>query len=283
MRYRVCAVVVAMFGCNGGQAPAPRSVNVDETPVASRGVDSAERPMSSTGERLSRYVSRASRVQMVPSERHPTAGGPVRHAVIDSGLRQTVLVQLKPGNAIKKSKTFWIYRDSASEQNHGHWTNWMPPESAKMLKLNMADKVNPAFGESCIRVDIKFLAPNWCGVAVSSAADYWGEKAGAAFELQNAQKVIFFAKGARGGEQIQAKFAITGDKPFGDSDKIGAATKWLSLTKRWTKFTLDVSKVNKRRVVTPFVFVTNKPRNGGRGSLTFWIDHIHVEMKGATK
>ncbi len=173
---------------------------------------------------------------------------------------------------------WYVYRDSDSKENHGHWTNWMPEEAGKMIKLGMVDKRDPHSGASCVRVDVRLMEPGWCGIAVSCQADFWGEKpSDAAYNLTKAKKLVFHARGERGGESIQVKLGITGEKPFGDSAKAPAESEWVSLTKGWKKYEVDLQGVDLKRVVTPFVFVTNKDFNRAR-DFTFYLDDIYVVM-----
>jgi hypothetical protein len=186
----------------------------------------------------------------------------------------------KDDNEDSKLERWFVYRDSDSKENHGHWTNVM--QGDLLLALGLADKVDPAFGETCVKATIKFQAPNWCGVAVACEPDYWGEKSSdTAFNLKKAKKLIFYARGEKGGESIQVKVAIAGDKPFGDSAKVAPATPWLTLKKNWQRYelTIDPMRTNLERVVTPFCFVTDKAHNRGE-EISFYLDHIYYIMEG---
>lgn len=171
-----------------------------------------------------------------------------------------------------------IYRDSDTKENHGHFTNFMPKEAGKMLKLNLACKTDPQAGASCIRVDVRWQEPFWCGLGVSCKADYWGEKTKeAAFDLRRARKLVFFARGEKGEEMIDVKVAITGDKQFGDSAKEPASSGWISLGKGWQRHEVDLSRTDLSRCVIPFAFVTSKDRNGR--DITFFLDEIYILLE----
>lgn len=183
-------------------------------------------------------------------------------------------------NEDAKLERWFVYRDSDSKENNGHWTNVMQNDLLKGLGL--ADKVEPAFGQTCIKVNVKFQAPNWCGVAVACEPDYWGEKpSDAAVNLKKAKKLVFYARGEKGGESIQVKVAIAGDKKFGDSAKIPPTTPWLTLKKTWQRYELpiDPKRTNLERVITPFCFVTDKLHNRAE-EITFYLDHIYFVMEG---
>jgi hypothetical protein len=209
-------------------------------------------------------------------------------SVFQQDVPATEKEQAKAGNADDnedaKLERWFVYRDADSEGNHGHWTNFMAKDNKELIEpFRLADKVEPAFGETCIKATVKFqAASDWCGVAVSCAPDYWGEQpSDAAFDLKKATKLVFYARGENGGESIQVKVAVAGDKKFGDSAKIPAATSWLTLKKTWQPYELPINakRTNLERVVTPFCFVTDKAHNRA-DEITVYFDHVYFVMEG---
>ncbi|MBS1807447.1 MAG: hypothetical protein JST84_04570 [Acidobacteria bacterium] len=183
-------------------------------------------------------------------------------------------------NQSKTSSSPWyIYKDGDFTGNHGEWTNGMPKEVGQMLRLSLVDKTDPYSGSTAIRVDVDFRPPMWCGIAVASAPDYWGETPGPGYDLSRAKKLVFYAKGDKGGESIQIKTAITGDKKFGDSARTPAATPWITLKKEWTRYELplEYKRSELKRVITPFVFVTSRDHNTAP-TITFYLDEIYIEL-----
>jgi hypothetical protein len=180
---------------------------------------------------------------------------------------------------IEKERRWYVYRDADSEENHGVWSGWMPAQATQMAKLDLKDKTDPRSGSTCARVDVKLSFPWWCGIAVSCKEDYWGEKPfEGAYDLSKARKLVFSIKGKQGGESVQIKVAIAGDKPHGDSARIPPATHWITLTKTWQTVELDLKGCNLKRVVTPFCWVTNADYNPGR-EFTFYLDDIYFVME----
>ena len=173
---------------------------------------------------------------------------------------------------------WYVYRDAGATENHGQWTNWMPGGTRKLIRVNIEDKTEPESGSTCIRVDITWAPPSWCGIAVSSADEYWGEKPGPSYDLRRAKKLVFSARGANGGEIIHAKVAIAGDKPFGDTAQVPAVLRDVTLKKTWEQFELDVSKIRRDRVITPFCFVTNQDLNPE--NITIFLDNIYFVVEG---
>jgi hypothetical protein len=181
------------------------------------------------------------------------------------------------GSKKKEPRRFYVYSDAGAKGNHGEWTNFMPKEAGKMIKLSLVEKANPYSGSTCIRVDVQWVEPYWCGVVVASMPEYWGEKPGKGYNLRKAKKLVFHARGLKGGEVIQVKTAIAGDKRHGDSTLIAPATPWRKLTTKWQRFELDLEGYDLRRVITPFCFVTSKDYNPQ--PITFFLDEIYFEMR----
>jgi hypothetical protein len=178
---------------------------------------------------------------------------------------------------------FRIYQDAAGKENHGSWSNWMPKGADKTITLNLADRANPAEGETCVRMTFKFTPPNnWCGVAVSCTDDYWGETpSDTAYDLRRAGKLVFWARGDKGRESIQVKVAIAGAQPYGDSARIPAATPWLELEKTWKRYELplDRRRINLTRVVIPVCVIGTRDHNQ-TDEITFWLDNIYFVLDG---
>src|SRR6185436_1393695 len=123
-------------------------------------------------------------------------------------------------------------------------------------------------------------APGWAGLAAASADDYWGRApSDAAYDLSAARNLVFFARGARGGESIQVKVAIAGDQPYGDSAPYPAETPWITLGKDWARYELPLESFDLRRVITPFAFVVSRAHGSGSGAFTFYLDEIYFEME----
>jgi hypothetical protein len=187
------------------------------------------------------------------------------------------------GGFIRPNRQRWyIYKDADSEENHGEWTNWMAEEGQnpkKVMELNLRDEAFPYSGRTAIKVRVNFQNSDWGGVAVASLPNYWGEQPSEfCYDLSNAQRLIFHAKGELGGECIQVKVAIAGDQPYGDSARTPAATRWITLSTEWQMYELSLEGYNLRRVITPFCFVTDRPHNN-RESITFYLDEIYFVLR----
>jgi hypothetical protein len=189
--------------------------------------------------------------------------------------------QAPPAADPPNTTRWYVYKDAGAPENHGHWTNLMPKEVDNLLKdWSLADRTDPHEGESCVRINVQFNAPYWCGIAVASKPDYWGETdSPEAFDLRNASSLVFWAKGSKGGERFQVKCAIAGDKPFGDSTAVPIASPWISLTDRWQRYVVSIprGRANLSRVITPFCFTTARDQNF-MSDITFYIDEVYFTI-----
>jgi hypothetical protein len=187
------------------------------------------------------------------------------------------LVNAVPVAGAQEEERFYVYRDGDSAYNHGEFSNWMPAASGKAMRLSLVDNADPASGSTAIRVDVDLQPTPWCGIAAASKADYWGMEPGPAYDLSRASKLVFFAKGAKGGEAIQVKVAIAGDKRFGDSSLVPFATDWIQLGPAWKRYELPVDGSKLKRVITPFVFVVDRQHNMDQ-TIRFFFDDIYFVM-----
>ena len=189
-----------------------------------------------------------------------------------------------PGVQCKKpdSSRMYIYKDANSSSNNGEWANWMPDASASsMMRLNLESDESPLDGGTCVAVEVNFEKTDrhWCGIAVG-CRNCWGlQPPETCYDLRRARALVFWARGDAGGERIQVKVAITGDRPFGDSLKEPVASEWYTLTKSWAMYQLPLPGENMQRVIIPFVFVTARERNEHR-AFTFFLDEIYVDVGG---
>jgi len=170
---------------------------------------------------------------------------------------------------------------------------FMPAAAGDMLKLDPECRVNPNPEEgekpgegTCIRVAISWAPPFWCGVGFFSGPDspaWWGEDdRGNHYDLSGLKKkrLVFYARGETGKERIQVKFAIIGDKKYGDSAKLPAQTRWLALKTSWQRFELPLAKYSAgdlARIANGFTFLASKVEQEGPGDTVFFLDSIILE------
>jgi hypothetical protein len=138
---------------------------------------------------------------------------------------------------------------------------------------------------------LKYIAhldrkPGNCGVAWSKAPrgdapGVWGETNSIpVWNLQGARKLVVNLRGQRGGEQVQIKVGILGDKPYGDSLRTPIESKWFELTTAWQAFEIAIpDRADLTRVYTPLCWVANDVHQPeGMSTITFYIDDCYFEF-----
>jgi hypothetical protein len=183
--------------------------------------------------------------------------------------------QISPG-------LWYVYYDGVADkahQGHGFWTNVMPKACGEEMRTTIVEdyKEDKQSGQSSLKIRFIYPPEQWCGVAVASKEDYWGETPGPSFDMQGYKRLVFWARGEKGGEVIQVKVGIAGDKPFGDSTKIALSTPRIRLDRKWTEYSLDLDAADEdlKRIITPFVVVSSQSYNPGDDSTSFYIDNVY--------
>ena len=112
------------------------------------------------------------------------------------------------------------------------------------------------------------------------------------YDLSNAQRVVFFAKGLNGGENVT--FAAVGrnentvalnntDGTFGgafNNQNFSLISEDVSLEKDWKRYQISLEGVNLESISHPFAFIVN--RGSGPESVTFSLRDITYDSKSAT-
>jgi exo-beta-1,3-glucanase (GH17 family) len=187
-----------------------------------------------------------------------------------------------PRAANAGEERWYVYQDAGpAGGNHGVWGNYMPENGGKMVVLEEAEPDQPFAGATSVMVGVRFQHPWWCGVVVMGAPHAWGTRPDTpAFDLSRATKLVFHARGERGGEQIQIKVGIAGGSPYGDSALLPFDSGWIRLSKEWRRYELPVDGAALGRVITPFVLITNRAHNPD-GRLLIYLDEIYFGMDAA--
>ena len=137
-------------------------------------------------------------------------------------------------------KPFYVYEDKGSRGNHYIPSGFMP--NGKCLNFSETWQNGCQSGKTCIRVEYDLVCSEkdqkWAGIYWLNPANNWGSRRGG-FNLEGAKKFVFWARGDRGGEQIQEIIigGVEGDYP--DSDKIVFGP--IILEKNWKKYVIDLN------------------------------------------
>jgi hypothetical protein len=102
----------------------------------------------------------------------------------------------------KQFSGFGVYIDRGDKKNHYVGSGWMGDYGD--IKFSESEKENPHSGKTCIKIIYTAegkQGANWAGIYWQWPPNNWGEKKGG-FDLTGAKKLTFWARGAKGKEQI---------------------------------------------------------------------------------
>lgn len=170
-------------------------------------------------------------------------------------------------------KSFSVYTDSSSPDNHYIPSGWM----GDFGDLTMDDKSmdNPHGGTTCIKFVYtakKSQNQGWSGVFWQNPANNWGSKKGG-FDLTGLNKITFWARGENGGEVID-KFSVGGIKGmYPDTAEISVGP--IELTSDWQEYTINLVGKDLSYINGAFCWVANADSNPD--GLTFYVDDVKFE------
>ena len=193
-----------------------------------------------------------------------------------------------------------VYTDSDAPGNHFLSRGMMssPGDEASILEMNEKCTVSPRSGIDCIEAGFKSTGSNYNGWyflngtltgSETQPDPNWGDTANAGVDLTGATKLTFWARGKVGGERVAFMcFGVgwnpvteTPDKPYPDSSP-KASTGYVTLTDAWTKYTIDVSGLDKSYVLGGFAWITSASENSGN-DITFYLDDISYDKPRLTE
>ena len=175
----------------------------------------------------------------------------------------------------KPFNKFIVYQDKNSP-NHYVPSGYMP--TGECIKMEDAWVQDCHEGKTCIKatydIGCSSKSRQWAGVYWLHPADNWGDKKGG-YNLTGAKKLVFWAKGEKGSEQI-AEFKIGGvgvsrEYPDSDSASIGPVI----LSQQWREYSIDLRSKDLTYISGGFAWVANVDNNPN--SCIFFLDDIHFE------
>ena len=218
------------------------------------------------------------------------AGNPHLRAAPDSQLRQP---------AFDPQGFFWVYRNGATHPKmpfspYGWMSDATNLSQVVQIDLECHDHPNAITKpptperERCIRLKVTWGEATWASVAFISGTDkppWWGEtNTGGRYYNLGAlpkKKLVFYARGDKGGEVIKAQVGALGDKPFGDSLASPVISDDLKLTQDWKRFEIDLKDApaaELAKICNGFGVVAEQATQpGSPGETQFYIDDVYFE------
>lgn len=186
------------------------------------------------------------------------------------------LAQYLPQPAMQETAfaTFYVYSDKNAPDNHFIPSGWMG--DYQDITLIPDSMENPYSGSTCIKITYTNKASSgarWTGLYWQNPANNWGSNPAGGFDLSNATKLTFWARGAKGGERIEEfkMGGISGAYPDSGTAGIGPVI----LTPEWKQYSINLTGKNLSHVIGGFAWSTNLDVNPE--GCTFYLDEIRYE------
>jgi hypothetical protein len=178
-----------------------------------------------------------------------------------------------PKPEIPSPPMLYIYADQRSPKNHFSPTGWMGDREDLAFEEGSTD--HPREGSTCIKIRYSAAGSHnfqWAGLFWQERFNEWaGRPSG--YDLSGMKRLTFWARGERGGEVIsQFKVGgVIGNHHDSGSAQIGP----VPLGKNWKRYSIDLSDINRSRIIGGFSFVTTFLDNPS--GATFYLDEIRFE------
>jgi hypothetical protein len=212
---------------------------------------------------------------LIPSASRGSAVSLLLFIFLCSGMAYAQDSDIPSEDQPKPFKPFIVYQDKDSP-NRFVPSGYMP--TGECIKMDDAWMNNCEEGKSCVKVDYDVACSSkgrhWAGIYWLNPADNWGDRKGG-YNLTGAKKLVFWARGEKGGEKI-AEFRIGGvgqgrEYPDSDTASIGPVI----LPKQWKEYEIDLRDKDLTYISGGFAWIANVDDNPS--SCTFYIDNIRYE------
>ena len=172
----------------------------------------------------------------------------------------------------KKFEKFYIYKDKPS-LSHFAPSGFMP--DGKCVAINDVWVDNCGGNRSCYQVkfnrDCTATSTGWAGIYWLEPANNWGDVKGG-FNLTGAKKLMFWARGEKGGEVVTFKMGGVGmGHQYPDTDT--ASSQPTVLTKDWKEYSIDLTGKDLTHIIGGFAWVGTAKEN--QSNITFYLANIY--------
>lgn len=168
---------------------------------------------------------------------------------------------------------FYVYLDKGSVNNHYVASGWMGDYGDVAFDQGWSE--DPYMGSTAIKIVYSgkgSQGARWTGIYWQNPVNNWGDKDGG-YDLSNASKITFWARGEKGGERIEEFKAGGLFGEYSDSDVAGIGP--VVLDKEWKQYAIDLSGKDFSSIIGGFAWSTNVDVNPE--GATFYLDEIRYE------
>lgn len=169
---------------------------------------------------------------------------------------------------------FYIFSTKGARDNHYVPSGFMP--NGNCITFSDTWQKNCQLGKTCMRVvyDVECSRGDqkWAGVYWLNPANNWGSRKGG-YNLTGAKRLAFWARGDKGGEQVQefTVGGVSGDYPDSDTAMIGPVI----LGTKWREYSIDLRGKDLSYISGGFAWTTSEDVNPE--DCTFYLDNIRFE------
>ena len=193
----------------------------------------------------------------------------------------------------EERRNIYVYRDFGDTENHYTQKALMAGMDASLVRdMNENWQENPYSGSSCIRCEQITHEGDWGGWLFLNGYLPEGSNVpelndgtvdGQGLDLSGAERLTFFARGEKGGEQVEfftCGFGYNSEwnaqvVAFPDSS-MKRSTGVVTLTREWTQFSIDLSSADMSSIVCGFGYVLKGNVPGDREKVCY-LDEIRFE------
>lgn len=193
----------------------------------------------------------------------------------------------------EERRNIYVYRDFGDTENHYTQKALMAGMDASLVRdMNENWQENPYSGSSCIRCEQITHEGDWGGWLFLNGYLPEGSNVpelndgtvdGQGLDLSGAERLTFFARGEKGGEQVEfftCGFGYNSEwnaqvVPFPDSS-MKRSTGVVTLTQEWTQFSIDLSSADMSSIVCGFGYVLKGNVPSDREKVCY-LDEIRFE------
>ena len=177
------------------------------------------------------------------------------------------------------NQKFYIYSDKNAAQNHFIPSGWMGDYGD--LRLNDQALEEPYSGATSIKIIYsgkKSQGNGWAGIYWQSAQNNWGTK-DTGFDLSGFNKLVFHARGKKGGEVITTMKVggITTNPGTGETyaypDSVDAEFGPIRLTKDWQEYVINLVDKDLSYINGGLALILNAGQTGGEQ--TIYLDDVY--------
>lgn len=183
-------------------------------------------------------------------------------------------------------KRFDIYSDKNSPSNHFMPSGWMGDHGD--LQFNDQETKEYSSGTTAIRITYtgeKTQGQGWAGIYWQSSQNNWGEK-DTGFDLSDFNKLVFKAKGAKGGEVITTvKVGGITKTPGGEAvsfpDSTDVEIGPIRLTEKWQEYYINLTGKNLSYINGGLCLIFNADQTDEKQSI--YLDEIYYTQDPSLK